>query len=234
MTLSNDETEKLVVHSRTILALAYDPQIDANDLYHSIPLGVVDAVFSINATAESTANVVQRLCTHVGIPLLRHTSPLPELTVSAFLSLHDGQALDTMAREIYQNRQRTSVVNGILKAEAVQRVCTVLRDFGVENWATIAPMFENPDIEKAIRQIPGQKSGVSFRAFCMQLGNQDYVKPDRMLLRFISNAIGRRVDTVVCEQTIKVLSQILQQEFPHLTPRALDARIWHYQRTVKP
>lgn len=234
MTLNAVEVKNLIAHSRAVLPLSYDPQFDVSELYHSIPLCVVEAVFSINATAESTANVVQRLCTHLGIPRLQKTPPLPELTISAFLSMYEGLGMATMAEKIYRNRQRTSVTNGILKAEAVQQVCRILQTFGVENWKTIAPIFENPAIETAIRQIPGQKSGVSFRAFCMQLGNNDYVKPDRMLLRFVEDAIGRRVNTDVCEQAVKTACETLQEEYSHLKPRTLDARIWHYQRAVKP
>lgn len=230
MTLTVEELDQLLSHCHTTLALGYDDAIDTkNDLHHSIALSVVEAVFSINSTSQATFNTVQRVAEYLNLPSIPDPA-IAEVTISEFLKVHEAIGVERMTKEVYCNRQRTSVTNGILKAEAVQRVCQVLQTYGVETWATIDPVFHNPEIEADIRQIPGQKSGVSFRAFCMQLGNTNYIKPDRMLLRFIHSAIGREVSTTVCEATIHTIVHTLQSDFPHLTPRGLDMRIWSYQR----
>lgn len=232
MPISPEEVAKVVAHSRATLSLAYDATVDENtDLYHSIPLCVVDALFSINSNSHSTFNTVQRLAISLGLPLKRAESTVPEYTISDLLALYEQMGVERMVDELYRNRQRTSVTNGILKAEAVQRVCEVLQGFGVENWATIEPVFRNPAIESAIREIPGQKSGISFRAFCLLLGNDDYIKPDRMLVRFVHTAMGREPSISLCEAMIRAACHVLRADFPHLTPASFDARIWRYQRS---
>jgi hypothetical protein len=41
-----------------------------------------------------------------------------QLSVSSFIQFHQGFTSQEMAEKVYQNKQRTSTRNGILKAEA--------------------------------------------------------------------------------------------------------------------
>ena len=42
----------------------------------------------------------------------------------------------------------------------------------------------NELLEKKIKEIPGQKSGLSFKYFLMLVGNENLIKPDRMIIRY--------------------------------------------------
>jgi hypothetical protein len=123
----------LVRHCRTTLDLAgaHPP----TEFYQSLPLCVIDTVFSINANYQSTQNTVARFCAYFDVPYrspMRYPPLVEQLSIGRFLNDYDTYGLNFFADAIYKNRQRTSTTNGILKAEAVQRFAQVLRDVGVQ------------------------------------------------------------------------------------------------------
>lgn len=196
--------------------------------YASVPLCVIDAVFSIGASTNSTDNTVRRFCDYFGTALTAGDGP--PLSVSAFIRLHDGRGPEEMAARVYRNRQRTSTRNGILKATAVLQFCQVLAAFGVEQLPDVEQVRGDAAFEAAIRAIPGQGSGISLRYFYMLTGSESDVKPDRMIGRFVQAALGRSLGV---EETAVLLAEtcaLLAQTYPSLTPRKLDNLIWEYQR----
>jgi hypothetical protein len=70
-----------------------------------------------------------------------------------------------MADEVFQNRQRTSTRNGILKADAVFRVSNLLHHHQVEYLQDVHQILGEPRFEAAFQAIPGQTSGISLRYF---------------------------------------------------------------------
>jgi hypothetical protein len=65
----------------------------------------------------------------------------------------------------------------------------------------------------------------------MMAGDDSYVKPDRMIRRFVAGAAGLpdvSPDTA-CDAVVAACGN-LAREFPNLTPRLLDHLIWSYQR----
>ena len=90
------------------------------------------------------------------------------------------------------NRQRTSSRNGILKAEAVLCEARILEDEGVAVPADLTAAGEErlQHLRARWSTVPGQASGVSWRAFCMLVGLAE-VKPDRMIRRYVATALGR-------------------------------------------
>jgi hypothetical protein len=231
--LTPQESEQLLAHARTVLSLNENEEIDKEPLYHSLPLCVVDAVFSINAKYPTTQNVVNRYATYTKSPMwvgeVGDEAPLTDL-----VTLCNTLGAERMADEVFQNRQRTSTKNGILKAEAVARFAAALVAHGITRRSDIAALTDEQAhaLKAAITDIPGPRSGISLRYFWMKTGDYSHVKPDRMLMRFVSNAIGRTVAVPVCATAITTLATHLQADYPHLNPRTLDARIWHYQRTL--
>jgi len=78
----------------------------------------------------------------------------------------------------------------------------------------------------------GKKSGVSLRYFYMLLGSEDNIKPDRMIMRFIHQALGRtpnvcRSASVDCRGSAPSASRL-----PAAHRRAASINlIWEFQRT---
>lgn len=206
--------------------------------YQSLPLCIIDAVYSIGVRYEGVKNVVARYCARFDLQRTRTTD-------SSFPPTHEQESLTSfcekterigpanMTAEVYHNRQRTSPRNGILKAEAVYRFATVLRKHNIEYLQDMSGAAENTAIEKEIRSIPGQTSGISLKYFFMLAGSDDLIKPDRMILAFLGDAIGRIVSTSEAQDLLTAAVEQLNVKHPSLTPRLLDYEIWKYQRNKR-
>jgi hypothetical protein len=135
-----------------------------------------------------------------------------------------------MASSVYRNRQRTSARNGILKSDAALRFGEVLQRFGVEYLQDVRVVAESRTFTNDILSIPGQRSGISLQYFWMLAGSDEFIKPDRMVIRFLETALNRSVDLVEATELLRSTSQLLSSEYPNITPRLLDHEIWKYQR----
>src|SRR5262249_43224285 len=71
--------------------------------------------------------------------------------------------------------------------------------------------------------------GLSWNYFRMLSGSEDTVKADRMVLRFVTAALGRRVGTELASELVRGAAATLHSKYAHLTPRLLDGAIWSYQ-----
>ncbi|MCB9133779.1 MAG: hypothetical protein H6636_00020 [Anaerolineales bacterium] len=197
--------------------------------YAHLPLCVIDAVFSIGVKYASVKNTIARFCDFAGIFPTGTLLPAEQLSISDFILLHESNGTHSMAREVYQNRQRTSTRNGILKADAVYRFAKILAQFGAETLAEVPRIHRFPDFESEIKTIPGQRSGVSLQYFYMLTGDEHTIKPDRMVARFIEQATNHRYNPESMKNLVIETCDLLQSDFPHLTPRTLDQLIWGYQ-----
>lgn len=205
--------------------------------YSSLPLCVIDSVFSIGVRYEGVKNTIRKVCDYFEIDSRarrKGTLPKPEdqISVSSFLELLSDQPSDALAEKVYQNRQRTSVKNGILKAEAVTLFLKVLKDFGVESFQDVPRLINNNSFEFCIRHIPGQRSGISLKYFFMLAGSDDLIKPDRMIVRFLEQATGTRFKLDQCQTILSGVARELKQKGVQVTPKLLDNMIWNYQRNA--
>ncbi len=110
--------------------------------YQSLPLCIIDAVFSINVKYQSTQNVVSRYCQHFGLRKFRRDrTSIPsreeQESVSALCERYIERGFGVMTEEILDNRQRTSAVNGITKVEAVLEFAATLKKYGIEYFQDI-------------------------------------------------------------------------------------------------
>lgn len=201
--------------------------------YHNLPLCIIDAVFSIGVNYASTENTVKRFCDYFGITRLREKElalPSEQLSVSEFLQFHDGLTLLELAEKVYKNKQRTSTRNGILKAEAVYHFAKVVQGLGVEYLQDVGMIMGDGLFEEEIAKIPGQSSGLSTRYFYMLAGNENFIKPDRMIRRFVFSAIQRELTFEECQELLVATHAELVKEYPLLTSESMDHLIWLYQR----
>ena len=201
--------------------------------YAHLPLSVIDAVFSIGVRYTAVQNTIARFCEFAGISPTGTRSPSEQLSISDFLLIHESNGTQGMARRVYQNRQRTSTRNGILKSEAVYRFAKVLAQFGAETLQDMPRVQAFPDFETEIKTIPGQRGGISLQYFYMLTGDEHTIKPDRMVARFIEQAIQERYNPQQMTHLVIETCRVLQTEFPHLTPRSLDHLIWSHQNQKK-
>ncbi len=226
------DIDALTAHIRRTLGDLGKVSPDGEYDYSSLALCVIDAVYSLGVRYESTERTVAEWCRRYGWVTWRKDSAA-ERTISDFLHVlqpYEG-SWDQMADVVFRNRQRTAPRSGILKAEAVYRFAKTLQNFGVESRPDAVKTGLRADIRRALTAIPGQTSGLSYNYFLILAGNTDGVKADRMVTRFVADALGvRTVAQETCEQLVREAAVVLRSEFPKLTPSLLDNRIWEYQR----
>jgi hypothetical protein len=203
--------------------------------YASVPLCIIDAVYSIGVRYEGVQRVVERYCQRFGLPQVRRRkTELPsrqeQESVSDFCAKARSFGPERLAAEVFVNRQRTSSKNGILKAEAVLRFAEVLVVHGIEHLQDIPAATNIDAMEQDIRRIPGQASGISLRYFLMLAGSDEFIKPDRMVLRFLKEALDRSVSITEAQSLLRAACNNLRSKYPTLTPRQLDYEVWKRQR----
>ncbi|HYC47804.1 MAG TPA: hypothetical protein VED01_20220 [Burkholderiales bacterium] len=222
----------VAVYARRVLSLG-DAALGDEYYYGSLPLAVLDAVFSIGVRYASVRNVVDRYCSRFAVTKLRrdrHQLPLraEQEPVSAFCTRFEYLGIEAMVG-ILCSKHRTSPRNGILKADAAYRFASALRAHRIE-YLQDAAAAPRTDVERMILDIPGQRSGISLRYFWMLAGADDFIKPDRMVFRFLEAAVGRVVLADEAQALLAEATEILSADYPALTPRLLDHEIWKYQR----
>lgn len=199
--------------------------------YASLPLCVIDAVFSIGVTYTSTVNTVIRFCEQQDwTRFLEPDAPQAkgEHTITEFLTLFDGLTPDQIANNLFGNRQRTSTRSGILKAEAVQRFAGALKESGIDGFDDLTEARLSA-AETLVRGIPGQRSGISSDYFRMLSGDDNVIKPDRMVQRYIARALGEAPQNISPARARNLLQRatlLLVKRGQDWSPRRLDHSIW--------
>ncbi|MBN8630055.1 MAG: hypothetical protein J0L76_04275 [Rhodobacterales bacterium] len=218
-----------------IEAIGLVPAQDADAYrYASLPLCVIDAVFSIGVTYESTVATVARVCDRLGWPRLapsRATRGAGPQGLTNLLEAHAGLTAEAAAEHIYGNRQRTSSKSGILKAEAVRLFAEALLTAGIDSFPDITP--DRMGLAEAlVLGLPGQGSGIAFDYFRMLAGDDSFIKPDRMVLRFVATALDLPTEPNPRLSSVLVLlaARELARRGHDWTPRTLDYAIWVKQR----
>jgi len=202
--------------------------------YASVPLCILDAIFSINARWEAVRAAVRRYADHYGLPVTHPPGELPsreeQATVDDLIQHITSLGPDRFASEVMRNRARTSTRGGILKAEAALEFARVLSDRGIQSLQDMSLHLVDTELEFELRRVHGQASGISVRYFFMLAGAQHLIKPDRMVIRFLSQVLGRAVDADQAQALVSGAVETLRQDYPAITAQAIDAAIWTHER----
>ena len=202
--------------------------------YASLPLCVIDAVFSIGVRYTSTQAAVARFCDNTGWPRFaasRDERGAGSHSLSDLLDLYDGLTPEAAAETLFGNRQRTSTTSGILKGEAVKLFAEALLRCEIDSFTDITP--DRLELAEAIiLGLPGQGSGIAFDYFRMLAGDDDIIKPDRMIQRFVARALGTAAEPEPRQAAVlvRLAARELTRRGHHWTPLNLDHAIWRHQR----
>lgn len=213
-----------------------DAKLSDSYYYNSLPLCLIDSIFSIGVRYSGVINTISRFCNKKKVSRVsyqRNSSALQSMydcyTVSQFIEDISSYTLsDFGADELYGNHQRTSARNGILKAEAVYRAAKVLREHSIDSFADIRSVsdIELDSIENEFCEIPGQKSHISWEYFLMLSGDDNHIKVDRWIERFYEDVTGTKNTKSIIEGDLITVCNMLKQSYPGITPRLLDHVIW--------
>jgi hypothetical protein len=230
------DIDKLVECCRAKLNLE-NATLSREYFYKSLPICIIDAVFSLGIRYSMTQKIVQSFCNKVNIECFRpYGSSYPpienQFSVMSLVDLYNKCSFEEMADKYFISRHRTSTVSGILKSEAVGKFGKILFSFGINYFQNLPQFIGNKRFEDSIKNIKGQNSGKSLTYFYMLAGDESYIKPDRMIIRFIERCIGKSVNVMSAIALVIDAHNILIHDFPKLTLRMLDHEIWKYQRKI--
>jgi hypothetical protein len=194
--------------------------------YQSLVLNIIDAVFSISVKYESTLKVVERFANHVNIDVEKGSYSLNDFDID-----FGSYDYETLANNVFKNRQRTSSTNGILKAEAVFRYIKTLLSFNINNKDDLLKHPNKDAIREKIALIPGHRSGIAFAYLLMLSGDTSTFKPDRHMYNFFGNFLGYGVlDESNLRKAFEEQLNIIKNDYPRFTIRTLDSLVWNYMK----
>lgn len=156
----------------------------------SLAFCIADAVWSIGAHYDNVVVplVRKRIAKEFGVD--QPTAPADGFRAEDPLKLKELEALGLDRLTELTNLQRTSTRGGILKADAVLRHCRFFREHGVETLEQAIDLMADDErfakLNDELRSIPGDGGyGVRRGYLWMLIGNDDLIKPDRMVLRWL-------------------------------------------------
>ncbi|WMJ82783.1 hypothetical protein ACS3UN_01935 [Oscillospiraceae bacterium LTW-04] len=199
--------------------------------YNSFPFCVIDAVFSIGVRYATTRNTVKRYCNYYNLKRLRDTEnfspPGQQHTISELIHNIECVKIPYFTENILCNKQRTSSVNGILKSEAVLLWAEIFRQYEIETLQDFNQKYSE-QLENMLKKVAGQSSGISISYLRMLAGNNNLVKPDRHIIKFLCQCTGRSVDKKEAQVLLEQVVKALCVTYHNLNVRLLDHIIWKH------
>lgn len=197
----------------------------------SLSFCVVDAVWSIGANYDNVVVplVREKLAAELGItePTIPASEPLP--TDPLPLSKLEVLTVDSLTD--MTNRQRTSTRGGVLKAEAVLLHIAVFREHKVDTLQDAMALISDAErfakVDDALRLIPGEGGfGVRRNYLWMLIGQDDLIKPDRMVLRWLGRQ-GVKTDPAGARDIIAAVVPLVSARLNRtVTAWEIDHALW--------
>jgi hypothetical protein len=233
------KAQKLADYAEAHLSLE-TAQLSRAYFYQSLPFCIIDAVFSLGVKYRQVENVVSHVAKVTGWDAFRpHSSNFPAIekqkTVSDLLE-EIGKHQDT-SKTLFDNRgyanPSATKVPKIKKSDLINQFAGVLKQRKIETFQYLKSYEDSEALDNELRALPALKSGVGVRYFRMLAGDENQVKPDRMIQRFIEAGIGESLSVDMCASLVQETCGLLKTRFRSLTPRLLDHEIWKFQRQRK-
>lgn len=223
---------ELALHQQLIVKERKDPN---ETFYKSLPICIIDAVFSIGVNYQSVERATSAFMRHFGLNISRTKPADDEYTIGNFIRDMDTfSSFEEAAGVGFSNRQRTSSVNGILKAEACYRVAQVFQKHGIDTLEDFNTYTNQPALDADILQVKGQGSGIMLKYLYMLAGKADEVKPDRHMVNFMKRIFPELTMAAKDHGQIKKIMEetvlALKPKYPQLTARFLDYLVWEHMR----
>jgi hypothetical protein len=201
---------------------------------------LIDAVWSIGLTYKTTTVPTTRAVFAASAD--EDTNPL---VASDDLTTPDPVRLDDFAARFpnvesllaKSTRHRTSPTGGILKADAVLRHVAVLAAAKVQTRQDALDLMNDDarfaEVNAQLSRIPGEgANGIRRGYLWMLLGDDNGIKPDRMVLRWLA-AHGTIVKATEAAATLRrIATELSQRSGTTVTPWMVDHAVWSAGRNL--
>lgn len=136
---------------------------------------------------------------------------------------------DRFAPDVLKNCGRTSTRSGIRKADAAVQYAEVLADHGLrtleDTTRAVADTDLTTSVDNALGRVRGHGLGARREYLWMLLGDDGRVKPDRMVLGWLSGVLGRQTVHAEAHELLTAAAEAL-----NCTVWELDHAVWQAQR----
>lgn len=193
-----------------------------------LALCVVDSVQSTGVMYSSVEKVIARYRAHRrgqgGDP---NRDGVPEL-LATFEELGGP---DGWSQEIGNGNRTSTHAGAPLKATAIRDAAQSLADERIETTASLLVAAEDitrfTRLEATWRAVAGQRSGITWH-YMQMLAGIPGVKPDRMIVRFVADALGLPRRGVTPGFALEILTAATRGM--GMSPTDLDHAVWQWQR----
>jgi hypothetical protein len=220
-----DEVVRLAAHCRETLgdpaawkAMAGYPE--------SLALCVIDSLQSTGPHYSSVVNVVQRYRRYRRDQGARADADGVRALLASFEEL--GGAVGWAERIGNQNRTYARK-HAPLKAQAILQAAERLGALHIDSVSDLRTALADgraAEVERAWRGVVSQSSGITWSYFLMLAGH-DGVKVDRMILRYVSRAVGADGATLSPERSRALVTDVAAQF--DIRASTLDHAVWRFE-----
>ncbi|MGP6174296.1 heme peroxidase [Corynebacterium sp. A21] len=224
---TNEDTQKLLTHITT--QFGTDPnRWFRPDGYQSVALAILDSIYSTSNRYAGVINLVNR---YRHLRTAEGADPEVDTATDLIETFHRWGGVDTFV-ERTNNRWRTSSqFHAPYKAYAALEAAKVLAWHSIETVNDAVMRLESresrerSDISKEWLAITGQKSALTWNYFLM-LNGIPGVKADRMVVRFVTQSLGRqrKISPKDASRLVEEVADIIGANYSYL-----DHTIWRYQ-----
>lgn len=185
---------------------------------NSLALCIIDAIYSTGSHYSSVVNVIERYKDAGGE---QHGARDLAESIANEGGAHEWAS--TVAKNLKPAHTRA---NAPLKAEVIKQAADLLLKQKIDTVPDlVAKVKDSPldnDVMRAWKRLPSQSSGVTYN-YLLILAGLPSVKPDRMIFRFLADALGEGADLAPA-RAIELLTRTA--ESMGVDPRALDHIAW--------
>lgn len=200
-----------------------------------LSVALIDTVFNPQLRYKKVVvPIIERYCRRFVLRRTRidrkNLPPVEEQeTLRDLIGHYEEFDLEYMKEEVFVARYCSPKTN-ITKAENVLRAAAELQKIGIDTLqdAHEASLERPGEIKSALIKLHGIGPR-TINMFLMYSGNDDFVKGDVHVCRFVEKALGRKVSAAEAEKSVKDAARELK-----ISPRILDYKIWEYESQPKP
>jgi hypothetical protein len=193
----------------------------------SLALCIIDSIYSTGARYSSVVNVVGRYreyrTNQGGDPDTDGTDELAN-------TISELGGPDAWASRIGNRRPTSTAAGAPLKAVTIATLTEVLPLQAVRSTADLRAAAGTADVLKAVerawRATPGQRSGITWD-YALMLAQIPGVKADRMVIKYVTRAIGCRPGSVLPERAAGLVSRVANTNGWNVIH--LDHAIWRFE-----
>ncbi|KZL31256.1 MULTISPECIES: hypothetical protein [Rhodococcus] len=215
-----------------LLAKRCDADLGDPDLWfrpdgypHSLALCIIDSIASTGAHYNSVKNVLRHYIDYRQAQDGNADTDNAGTLLGTFDELGGPQEWAAMTN----NRKPTSTTKGApLKAAAIHEAAGRLRELGIDSTDDLraADADALANAKKVWATVPGQRSGITWNYFLMLAGIPG-VKADRMVIRYVADAIGTTPENVSAPDAAMLVKTVAEKSGHNVTH--LDHAIWRFE-----